>query len=177
MSARLRLVRGDDGRVFLDRWGWEWPEPKEGEENRSLVGIFLHKMEAPDPGVDLHDHPWAFLSLILWGGYTEERADVRHASLYSCIAEASPTTCRRGFQHRHGVGSIHLVRLDECHRITHLNWPTSWQLVIHGPNRRLWGFYLPTGWMFWKKYEETVRRERRDAHVEISSNDPVGTRP
>jgi len=32
----------------------------------------IHKIIQSDPE-DLHDHPWSFISLILWGGYTEER--------------------------------------------------------------------------------------------------------
>ena len=32
--------------------------------------IFLHKFLKSDPD-DLHDHPWDFISIILWGGYWE----------------------------------------------------------------------------------------------------------
>ena len=32
--------------------------------------IFLHKFLKSD-SEDLHDHPWNFISIILWGGYWE----------------------------------------------------------------------------------------------------------
>lgn len=174
MSARMRLRRAD-GRVYLDRWGIEW---------KRLGGIFLHKMEAPDPGVDLHDHPWTFLSLILWGGYTEERIETRLAPNAAQVAETWKQVQPRGTWastrgdtvHRNRL-SLRVMRLDECHRITWLNRPTSWSLVIHGPNRRTWGFYLPAGYMPWREYEATVRAERRDMHAEISPNDRTGSRP
>jgi hypothetical protein len=59
MASRIRLRR-EDGRVYLNRWGFECDR---------IGGVFLRKMEAPDPGLDLHDHPWSFVSLILKGGY------------------------------------------------------------------------------------------------------------
>lgn len=67
LYRRLTLRRAD-GQVYLNRWG----------VGHDRVGrVLLHKMEAPDPGVDLHDHPWWFVSIVLWGGYTEQRADIR----------------------------------------------------------------------------------------------------
>lgn len=119
MIARLRLCR-DDGTLYLERWGVEW---------KSLGGVFVHRMSAPDPGVDLHDHPWPFLALILRGGYTETRANVRLPWL------------KRRRQNR--TGSLRLMRLDEAHTIDRLNGRTSWSLVIHGRNLRRWGFYVP----------------------------------
>lgn len=49
------------------------------------------------------------------------------------------------------------------------NTPT-WTLVVHGPSRRRWGFYLPTGWMLGTDYDRTVRAERRDLYAEITSD-------
>lgn len=160
MSDRMKLRRGD-GRVYLDRWGFTLP--------RSW-GLFIHRMSAPDPGQDLHDHPWAFVSLVLWGGYTEERADTRDAPLYASFAERY-STCTPGAPEQRRVGSLRVMRLDECHRITKLTRKTCWTVVLHGPRRRKWGFYLPNGWMFWQRYDETVRAERGDLFAEISNAD------
>ena len=38
--------------------------------------IKLHKTLMSDPA-DLHDHPWNYISLILWGGYFEETQRVK----------------------------------------------------------------------------------------------------
>ena len=116
---RLRLTRSD-GLVYLDRWGVEL---------KRVGGVFLHRMNAPDPGWDLHDHPWTFVSLILKGGYVERRANVRTPLIY----HEKP---RR-------LGSLGATRLDQAHTISRLRGRTSWSLVIHGPRVRLWGFYVP----------------------------------
>jgi hypothetical protein len=39
------------------------------------------------------------------------------------------------------------MRLDECHRITHLSRRHVWTLVVRGPRVRSWGFYEPDGWV------------------------------
>jgi hypothetical protein len=145
ITTRLTLRR-HDGDVYLDRWG---------VQIKRVGAVFLHRMDAPDPGQDLHDHPWTFISLVLKGGYEEERADTR--TWYSALA-----LDRRRF-------SIRRMRLDECHRVTALARTPTWTLVLCGPVRRQWGFYLPPmlhemhdGYMDERTYDETVRVHRRD---------------
>lgn len=147
---RLTLRRAD-GRVYLNRWGF-------GTDRTG--GVLLHRMDAPDPGIDLHDHPWWFVSIILWGGYTELRADTRDAPMLARLADASGGL--RGMtEHRRWL-SVKTMRLDECHTITDLTRRVSWSLVIKGPRRRKWGFYLPDGYMPEAQYDATVRADRRD---------------
>lgn len=181
MSARLRLRRSD-GDVYLDRWGFEWPAKAEATDTsaarRPFFGVFVHRMDAADPGVDLHDHPWWFGSLILWGGYDEEREDVRRAPLVARWADMGQQyKDRRGEQYvRRRWLSWRTMRLDECHRITRLHRAHTWTLVIHGPWRRSWGFYMPDGWLDWRIYDGTVRADRRDMWAEISNDDRVADR-
>lgn len=151
MWRRLTLRRAD-GQVYLDRWAI-------GHDR--IGGIMLHRMTAPDPGVDLHDHPWWFLSVVLWGGYTEERAETRQAPELAMLAEAMPTVSR-GVPTRRPWGSARTMRMDECHRIVALDRRTCWTLVVKGPRRRRWGFYLPTGYMPEPQYDAEVRSQRRD---------------
>ncbi len=143
MSTRLQLRRRSDDKVFLDRWGWEC----------RLFGVFVHRMDAPDPGLDLHDHPWWFASLILKGGYEEWRSEVRRPNV------------RAGRQRPR----LKTMRLDECHTIFKLTRTPTWTIVLHGPKRRMWGFYADRQWVPWKIYEQTVRAERRDVYVPISN--------
>jgi len=163
LYRRLRLRRAD-GQVYLDRWGI----------GHDRIGrVLLHRMEAPDPGIDLHDHPWWFVSIVLWGGYTEERALCREAPGLAQIAERWPETCTRGVvEHRRWL-SVRRMRLDECHTITGLHRRRVWTLVIGGPRCRSWGFYLPTGYVSEKVYDETVRADRRD----LWSDQNVAARP
>lgn len=155
MSARLRLRRSD-GQVYLDRWGLEW--------NR-VGGIFIHKMSAPDPGIDLHDHPWWFTSLTLKGGYDEERCGTAVASPFALIQDRRGRDFR-GSVRRRAPLSFQSTPLHKAHRIIRLHQVTSWSLVIHGPKRREWGFYTPNGWIHWRTYDIG----RRDMWAEISND-------
>ena len=132
MSARFKLSRPDGG-VYLERWGWEC----------KWFGVFVHHMAGPDPGKDLHDHPWNFASLILKGGYNEWRAQTR-----------TPGNKRRSVRKR---WSWKALRRNECHRIDRLHGNT-WTLVLHGPRLGEWGFYVPEGWMEWHQYDNDGRR-------------------
>lgn len=135
MIRRLTLRRAD-GEIYLNRWGIGW----------RTFGIYLHRMDAPDPGLDLHDHPWWFASIVIKGGYTEERADIRNAPGFSGLADLFDTARRGVEQHRRRF-SVRTMRLDECHRIIGLDRSPTWTIVIRGPIRRRWGFYEPTGWV------------------------------
>lgn len=146
-TVRMTLRRYDRA-IYLDRWGVEHPR---------IGGVFLHRMDAPDPGLDLHDHPWWFVSIVLKGGYIEERADTRNAPAIAAFDGE-----QRGIIIGRRRWSARAMRLDECHRITRLDAPHVWTLVIHGPRRRRWGFYLADGYMGEQEYDETVRVERRD---------------
>lgn len=151
MIRRLRLRRYD-GQVYLDRRGLtiDW-----------IGGIYLHKMSAPDPGLDLHDHPWSFASLILWGGYTEERCEAREACNVAYLANVF-VGVPRGREVTWKPGSFHRLGLNECHRITKLTRRTCWTLVLRGPRVREWGFYAPDGWI----KDEDYSARRRDLWTE-----------
>ncbi len=93
--------------------------------------IFLHKFLKSDPD-DLHDHPWNFRSLILYGGYweyTEEGKFWRGPLTY----RYSPAT------------KLHRVELDKDN-------PTCWTLFIPGQRCREWGFKTDEGWIHNEKY-------------------------
>ena len=150
MTARFKLKRSD-GRIYLERWGWECRQ----------FGVFIHRMDAPDPGLDLHDHPFWFASLILWGGYTEERCRSFLAPYWAARAERLNIARRGNRRHRRWL-SVASTPLHFCHRITELDRSPTWTLVVRGRKLQKWAFYLPTGRMDWQEYDRTVRAERRD---------------
>ena len=129
MSARFRLRR-PDGKIFLERWGWEC----------KWFGVFIHHMQAPDPGRDLHDHPWWFCSMILKGGYVEVRRETR--LLLNGLA---------GTINHRKRWSIKSLPRTVCHSI--INTGDTWTLVFHGPRRGTWGFYDEDGWTEWHDYD------------------------
>lgn len=140
---RRLTLRDRDGGVFLDRWGVRiyW-----------LGSVYLHRMTAPDPGNELHDHPWAFLTIPLWGGYVERRAEAEHAREDYCYKTFNRTLreeTRRPLRPRR-------MKLSEAHTIDRLRRRTCWTLVFGGPVRREWGFYTRSaGWVHHVTYEDT----------------------
>jgi len=96
-------------------------------------GLYLHFIYTPDGDRDLHDHPWNFLSLLLWGWYTEViPLDGRHQTIR--------------------VRWINFKRAEDQHRIHFLSRDMVVSLVIRGARRREWGFYAPEGWIPWQEY-------------------------
>ena len=145
MSARFRLRR-TDGKLFLERWGFEcrW------------FGVFIHHIEAPDPGQDLHVHPWPFWSLILKGGYTELRCPIGDAIM---LAEMSTRSgkIRRGWTNLRERWSWKKLGLDECHTITEVHGDT-WTLVFRGRKcSGKWGFFTPSGFVTAVEYDTPTR--------------------
>lgn len=145
---RRRLTLSHDGRTFLDRWGLC---------HDRVGGFYLHHIAGADPGMDLHDHPWAFVTIILSGGYTEQVAETRLASELAKIADQFPVTCSPGTPRSWHRFSVHRMPLTVAHRISATRRGT-WTLVLRGPTRRPWGFYMPTGWKHWQQYPYDRRR-------------------
>lgn len=85
-----------------------------------LFSLRLHHFHRSDDDRHLHDHPWWFLSLILSGGYEEitERGTV--------AVKPGRVVFRRA-SHRHAVKLL---------------GPSCWTIVLTGPIRRVWGFWV-----------------------------------
>jgi hypothetical protein len=138
MGSRLKLVRGD-GRVYLKRWGLAC----------RFGGVYVHHITAPDPGPDLHDHPFWWGSFILAGSYVECRAKTDNAVARAHMATILPGTgMRRGDSVYRNRWSFKQFKRTECHMITACDADT-WTVVVRGPRRRKremgerWGFYTP----------------------------------
>lgn len=96
-----------------------------------IFAICMHWILRPDRERDLHDHPVNFLSIILRGGYVEERSGKRLAF-----------KTRRFFN---------FIRATDIRRICYVNSPCI-TLCFMGPKIREWGFYTSRGWIYWKDY-------------------------
>lgn len=95
---------------------------------RAIGSVMLHWIAFPDPQRDPHDHPVAFLSIVLRGGYTEWTP--------------------RGIRH---VRWWNFKRATDVHRILGVKRRTL-TLVFAGPVVRRWGFHTPEGWVDWRDY-------------------------
>lgn len=86
--------------------------------------VFLHHILRSDEDFELHDHPWSFVSIVLWKGYIE----------------VLPKLTRRV-----RAGSIVRHRAEDAHRLI-LDTP-AWTLVFVTGKKRLWGFHGQEGWL------------------------------
>lgn len=108
--------------------------------------LCLHVFHRSDWTRDLHDHPWNFLSLILWGGYYEEtpngvkklyrpgqllyrKAEHIHRVQLLCKRDATPIEKR-----------YEKVNKEE---LTYLPRRKAVTLVLMSNRRRTWGFWEP----------------------------------
>ncbi len=102
--------------------------------------IFLHKFLKSDTE-DLHDHPWGFTTIILWGGYWEYVPNL-------------PKTW-------YGPGSIIIHKPTDFHRIElDPEKPDVWTLFIPGKRCREWGFQTKNGWTDEKTYLEERKKDK-----------------
>lgn len=63
-----------DGKAYLVRYSLRWFSCK-------WWAVKVHNILLSDDAC-LHDHPWHFLSIILWGGYLEHRTIERPSAAY-----------------------------------------------------------------------------------------------
>lgn len=103
-----------DDRVYLTRWRIV---------QTPWMALYLHRFTAPDPSWDLHDHPWRFVSVVVRGGYVEERLSLFRGSTY-----------RRRVRWWNGM------RTHDAHAVVELLRYPTWTLVLTGARRRQWGF-------------------------------------
>lgn len=120
------IIKTPEGNEYLERW--------RGARGKRL-GVFLHRISAPDFDRDLHNHPWSWaFAIILSGGYTETIQD------------------RHGCQYPHCVSWFNWIPGHKFHTIERLYKNPTWSLFVHGPRVQPWGFMrhknLVGGWAF-----------------------------
>lgn len=107
----------DDPVPYLIRWHLI---PK-----NKIFNIYLHHFVRGDMDHELHDHPWANVSFLLQGEYTEET--------------------QKG-QKIYKAGALKFRGASFAHRVDLHDGP-CWSLFMTGPRIRDWGFYHEDGWV------------------------------
>lgn len=117
------------------------------------VGLFIHKFVRSDEDRALHDHPWSFLVIPLWGGYIEHsdrepNADERLSYLrHGTSLERVPV--------RRRVRPIISARYRDVtyrHRVELIESRPSWSLFFRFTKVREWGFWPKEGFVLWNKW-------------------------
>ena len=118
MWPRRATIVGDDGTPKIHR------HYLFGSGN--TFGVFVHHFVGSDAPASFHDHPWSWgVSLIVRGGYTEERRARRDA---------------KPMRRRLGPGRINVLRPGVFHRVELHDGRPAWTIFVHGPKVRRWGF-------------------------------------
>lgn len=132
---RYYLVRREEEKTAYvhkrPRFNLTWHRSTDG------IQIYLHKICRSDVDLELHDHPWHFLSVLLRGGYDEE-------------------TERLGVRRR--VWPVLFRRAAHRHRVLLIDGRPAWTLVFTSSKKRSWGFYrdgvfIPWRWFIARKCE------------------------
>lgn len=113
-------------RTTIDRQDGSYKQ--KAEPKKRSFNIVLHKICQSDPA-DLHDHPYDYFTIILWGGYWEETD--------------------KGIYWR-GPGYFSFRRAEDYHRL--IVKKPCWTLFTHFKCRRPWGFLFKNKWMDHKEY-------------------------
>ncbi len=133
-----KVIYDDGGSPYLLRVYQTKHEPHQlgsVTRERQLPAVYLHYFFRGDTDRELHNHPWEWaVSLILSGGYVEERYD-------GPLDLVEP---RRVRARTLRPGAVNFIRHDTYHRVQLVNGPT-WSLFIAGPRVRQtrgedWGF-------------------------------------
>jgi hypothetical protein len=115
-------------------------------EDAAAGSVYLHHFHRGDGDPELHNHPWGGISLILAGGYREERR-IGDAESY------------RVEQRVYRAGSVNELEADTFHRLDLLeDAGECWTLFVTGPRVQTWGFWDRTSGAFTPWDEFVARR-------------------
>ncbi len=116
-----RIITEDDGDAYLSRW---YLLGDRDDTSRFPVNLYLHRFHRSDADLELHSHPWSWaLSLILVGGYSEERREGSGVKRRSVLP-----------------GSLNFLRGSTFHRVD-LFEEDAWSLFLAGPRATSWAFW------------------------------------
>ena len=137
MKTPYTHIRHPEG-VYMERYWLFNPYPPEtsGKSNRFPISIRIHHICLPDRARDLHDHPWNARTIILKGGYLEQRLEGKWQYTFY---ERNP-------------GDTAKINFGEFHTIESLAEGGAWTLFITGKYRGTWGFLVNGVKVQWRKY-------------------------
>ena len=116
--------------------------------NRWLPNVYLHQFLRDDDDRALHDHPWAWCSILLRGGYIEHT--IEQGGIHRRLLREAPSIKISGPRRAHRVELL----ADGVTRRYAAGAP-CWTLFITGPRVRAWGFHCPErGWVHFRDFTD-----------------------
>jgi hypothetical protein len=141
------------------------------------LAIRVHHILRSDREAALHDHPFAYVTVILRGGYWE----VMECRRPRCDAFVLAEVALPWMEARHGdswqveggrvavfrgPGAILWRPTTLRHKLVLPRGKAAWTLFIAGPRRQSWGFYTPGGKVSGKAYVEAVQHREMPGGIE-----------
>ncbi len=105
------------------------------------IGARVHHILRSDNDRHFHDHPWPFVTIILRGGYFEQRPTLNARGQVIGITETW-----------HGPGSVLFRRARDLHKLVLPAGRTAWTLFCTGPKSQTWGFLVDGRKVPWREY-------------------------
>lgn len=130
ISGQPHFYVGGRERPYMLRW---YVIPR-----NPWMNLYLHKFCRDDDDRALHDHPWWFVSVMLWGCYAE--------TLFGHAPRLRM------------AGSIAFRRATDRHRVMLAKDEQTgrpipcWTIVLTGRKVREWGFWCPKGFVVWTDF-------------------------
>lgn len=109
-----------------------------------FFSVKVHKILLSDYDCH-HDHPWAFISIILKGGYVEHVSEKVIIYMWDDVHYGQPVETFVKTSRLYGPGSI-LYRPAEFTHKLEIHQP-AWTFVVTFKKVREWGFHTPKGWV------------------------------
>lgn len=119
--------------------------------------LMLHYFPANADDRDVHDHPWPFLTFVLWGSYDDMKpcdqckgtGQRHHPITWLCEnCDGSGVLLNEHMK----AGMLRYRPATHRHR-TKVGPKGCLTLVLSGPTCRRWGFWRAGTWWWWSDYE------------------------
>lgn len=111
---------------------------------------YLHLFLRDDDDRALHDHPWHWCSILLFGGYIEHTIDA--GGIHRRRRRAAPSIKFSGPKRAHRIELLHRSVIHPDHDAGRV---PCWTLFITGPRLRTWGFHCPErGWVDFRDFTD-----------------------
>ncbi|MBA3686785.1 MAG: hypothetical protein H0W72_16295, partial [Planctomycetes bacterium] len=139
------ITSRDGSSLYLLRLWLTEPRITDGEERLdSTRSRLLHYFRRPDDDDSLHDHPWAFTTTIVAGGYTEHLPPLT----WTPGSALGPAWNARHIDRDAGATVVHAAGDLHCVGSILAN---TWTIVRTGPKERPWGFHPPgQPWQYYR---------------------------
>ena len=163
------LASADGQDIYMARYWLLNPYDRETQQvkHRWLPwSVRLHFIHRADQDPHLHDHPWNARTIILRGGYEEQRElqpETREAILAGAIADPDPAWLDlvdglSGYRTLR-AGDTAALKHGEYHRIYAIHGDCAVTLFITGRYRGPWGFLVDGVKVGWRKYLGLAEKE------------------